>query len=122
MREGRVTPCDAISSRFRFLVVRTGTDALAAAPAVRKVIREMDDRLAFSSVATIDEMVERSLEVPRSLSVLVGGLAAASLLLSLVGIYGVMAHYVQQRSRDISIRLALGGTPAGVRRLVVGDG
>jgi predicted permease len=122
MTDRGVTAFEAISSRFRFLVVRTDTDALAAAPAVRKVIRDMDDRLAFSSVATIDEMVERSLEVPRSLSVLVGGLAAAALLLSLVGIYGVMAYYVQQRARDISIRLALGGTPAGVRRLVVGDG
>lgn len=122
MTDRGVTAFEAISSRFRYLVVRTDTDAMAAAPAVREVIREMDDRLAFSSVATIDEMVERSLEVPRSLSVLVGGLAAAALLLSLVGIYGVMAYYVQQRARDISIRLALGGTPAGVRRLVVGDG
>ena len=53
-----------------------------------------------------------SLEQPRSLSLLVGGFAVVALVLSIVGIYGVMAYYVQQHLKDISIRLALGGSPA----------
>src|SRR6185369_6286032 len=59
---------------------------------------------------------------PRGLSFLVGALAAVALALSIVGIYGVMAHYVQQQSKDISIRLALGGSPAHVLGLNVREG
>ncbi len=72
--------------------------------------------------ATMDELVARSLERPRSLSMLVGGFAIVALLLSAIGIYGVMAYYVQQHTKDISIRLALGGSPRDVLRLVVGQG
>jgi putative ABC transport system permease protein len=49
-------------------------------------------------------------------------LAAVALLLSVIGIYGVMAYYVQQHAKDISIRLALGANPGGVVKLVVGQG
>ena len=53
---------------------------------------------------------------------LVGSFALVALILSIVGIYGVMAYYVQQHTRDISIRLALGGSPRHVLRLIVGQG
>jgi putative ABC transport system permease protein len=76
----------------------------------------------MTSVATIDELVAESLESPRALSLLVAGFALVALALSAVGIYGVMAYYVQQQARDISIRLALGGRPADVLRLVIGEG
>ncbi|MGH9200752.1 MAG: FtsX-like permease family protein, partial [Vicinamibacterales bacterium] len=56
------------------------------------------------------------------MSLLVGGFAIVALILSIVGIYGVMAYYVQQHSKDISIRLALGGSPGDVLRLIVGQG
>jgi putative ABC transport system permease protein len=109
-------------SRSRYLILRTGTDALTVGSAVRHVVREIDPSLPFSNVATIDELVARSLQRPRSLSLLVGGLAIVALLLSSVGIYGVMAYYVQQHTKDISIRLALGGSSADVLRLIVGQG
>jgi putative ABC transport system permease protein len=73
-------------------------------------------------VATIDDLIARSLQGPRSLSLLVGSFAIVALILSVVGIYGVMAYYVQQHSKDISIRLALGGSSADVLRLIVGQG
>jgi ABC-type antimicrobial peptide transport system permease subunit len=73
-------------------------------------------------VATVEELVETSLDRPRSLSWLVGGFAVVALLLSTIGIYGVMAYYVQQHAKDISIRAALGGRPADVLRLVLGQG
>jgi ABC-type antimicrobial peptide transport system permease subunit len=56
------------------------------------------------------------------LSLLIGALALAALLLSTIGIYGVMANHVQQHARDMSIRLALGGSPSLVGRLVVRQG
>ena len=60
--------------------------------------------------------------MPQALSLLIGALSVVALVLSVVGIYGVMAHYVQQIAKDISIRLALGGAPGSVLRLIVGRG
>jgi putative ABC transport system permease protein len=85
-------------------------------------VRELNPAVPLSSVQTVDELMDASLEQPRSLSVLVGVLAVVALTLSLVGIYGVMANYVEQYAKDISIRLALGGQPSDVLRLVVGQG
>ena len=59
---------------------------------------------------------------PRYLTWLVGLFGLAALVLSVVGVYGVMAYFVQQHTRDIGIRLALGGAPAGVGRMVVLQG
>lgn len=112
----------APDSRVRHLVLRTATSPMTLLPAVQQVIRELDPTLPFSSVATIDELVAQSLQRPRSLSLLVGAFAIVALILSIVGIYGVMSYYVQQHSKDISIRLALGGTPRDVLRLIVGQG
>jgi putative ABC transport system permease protein len=70
----------------------------------------------------MEELVAQSLQRPRSLSVLVGCFAIVALVLSLVGIHGVMAYYVQQHAKDISVRLALGGSPGEVGRRVLGQG
>ena len=109
-------------SLFRYVVVRTHADPHTLLPAVRQVVRELDPSAPLSNVATIDELVTQSLERPQSLSLLVGSFALVALVLSIIGIYGVMAYYVQQHSKDISIRVALGGSSADVMRLVVGQG
>lgn len=111
-----------VGSRFANLILRTAVDPATVAPAVRQVVRDLDPGLPLSSVATIDDLVAQSLQMPRSLSLLVGGFAGVALLLSIIGIYGVMSYYVQQHLKDISIRLALGGRPADVLRLILGQG
>jgi predicted permease len=111
-----------LGGRFRYLLLRTSTDPANVLPSVRQVVRELDPTLPLAGVATIDDLVARELHMPRSLSLLVGGFAIVALILSTVGIYGVMAYYVQQHAKDISIRLALGGSPAGVLGMVVGQG
>jgi predicted permease len=113
---------DSQSGRMRYLVVRTGSAPGPMVPQLTKVLREIDADVPFSRVATIDEMVGESLAQPRGLSILVGALALVALALSVVGIYGVMAHFVQQQAKDISIRLALGGSPRGVVALMVRRG
>jgi putative ABC transport system permease protein len=113
---------DVEGSRVRYIMLRTASDPGAVLPAVRRTLRELDAGLPLSRVATIDGLVEQSLQVPRVLSLLIGALSIVALALSVVGIYGVMAHYVQQTSRDISIRLALGGAPGRVLRMIVGGG
>ena len=85
-------------------------------------MRDLDPGLPLSNVATGDDLVAESLTTPRYLSVLVGIFAMAALVLSVVGIYGVMAYFVNQHTRDIGIRLALGGEPSAMRRMVVSQG
>ena len=106
----------------RFLVVRTQTDPLALLPTLQRAVREVDPSAPLSNVATIDDLVAQSLERPLSLSLLVAAFAAVALVLSVVGIYGVMGYYVQQHRREIAIRVALGGSAADVLRLVMGHG
>jgi putative ABC transport system permease protein len=106
-------------SRVRFVVVRTTADPLALLPAVRRIVASLDPSLPFSDEATMDDLVAQSLERPRSLSLLVGAFAVVALVLSLIGIYGVMSYYVQQHAREISLRLALGGGPGSILRLVL---
>src|SRR5262249_7763393 len=78
--------------------------------------------LRFRGVAKVVVPGDRSRARRRSLSVLVPAVAAVALLLSLIGVYGVMASYVQQHKKDIGIRLALGGSRGDLFRLVVGQG
>ena len=107
---------------FRYLIVRSSGDPLNVAPAVRQVVREIEPAAPFSNVATAAGLVDQSLLRPRSLSLLVATFAGIAVLLSIIGIYGVMGYYVQQHLKEISIRMALGGDRRDVARLVVGQG
>jgi ABC-type antimicrobial peptide transport system permease subunit len=109
-------------SPARFVVVRTDGDPLAIAPALQQVVRGLEPAAPVSSVASMSTIVEQSLARPQSLSMLVTTFAAVALLLSVIGIYGVMGFYVQQHLKEISIRMALGGSRADVARLVLGQG
>ena len=115
-------PAESRPERSLSLLLRSSTDPAGVISSVRQTVREMDPGLPFSDVATIDELVSTSLEQPRSLSILVGSLASVALLLSVIGIYGVMAYYVQQQMKEISIRLALGATRRDVLSLVLRQG
>jgi len=106
----------------RFLVVRTHGEPASVMREVQLAVREVDPAVPLSNVATVQDLVAQSLDRPQSLSWLVGAFALVALVLSVVGIYGVMAYYVQQQLRDIGIRVALGGSPAAVLRLVLGHG
>jgi putative ABC transport system permease protein len=110
------------SSLARFIVLRTNADPATTVSEARHAVRALDPSAPLSNTATVDELVAQSLERPQSLSLLIAGFAAVALLLSVIGIYGVMAYYVQQHLKDISIRLALGGSAPDVLRLVVGQG
>jgi putative ABC transport system permease protein len=110
------------SQRERFLVVSSPGLASILGPTLSVAVHALDPNLAVSRVATIDELVSASIATPRYLSVLVGAFALTALLLSVVGIYGVMAHFVTRHARDIGIRLALGGAPDRIGRMVIVNG
>jgi predicted permease len=120
--EGTVYWALTPSRNSRFVVFKTSADPAIVVPSVREAIRQVDPAVPLARVATVDDLVTRSLQLPRSVSLVVGIFAVVAVLLSIVGIYSVMAHYVQQHSKDISIRLALGGSRGEVLRLIVGQG
>ncbi|HET9370948.1 MAG TPA: ABC transporter permease [Vicinamibacterales bacterium] len=107
--------------RNRYVLLRSAQPAALVEP-LGRIFRELDPNLAVTGVATVDQLVNESLAQPRYLSVLVATFGATALVLSLVGIYGVMTFFVQQHRRDIGIRLALGGDPYQIGRRVVGQG
>ncbi len=92
-----------------------------AIPSIRRIVRQADPRLPILWFRTLDDQVNRSLSTERLLASISGSYGALALLLSLIGLYGVMSFVVTRRTREIGIRLALGATGASAIRLVLRD-
>jgi predicted permease len=90
-------------------------------PSIRRLVQQDDPRLPILWFRTLDDQVNRSLSTERLLAALSGSFGALALLLSLIGLYGVMSFVVTRRTREIGIRLALGATGASAIRLVLRD-
>jgi putative ABC transport system permease protein len=102
-------------------IVRTRGNPLQVAPAVQEQIRQTTG-LPVTDVRTMDEIVSRSTSRQRFNMLLMTIFGSAALFLAGIGIYGLMAYSVQQRTQEIGIRLALGAEPGSVRKMVVAQG
>jgi predicted permease len=109
-------------SRIMRLVLRSNGDAAALAPAMRQAVESVDPSQPITEVRTMDRYLAQAVSQRRLNMLLLAIFAAIATILAAIGIYGVMAYAVTQRSHEIGIRMALGAEPADVLKMVVGDG
>lgn len=103
------------------LVVRTAASPAAMTRTIERAIHEVDPAQPLSSVTTLDAFLAGSLGPQRFRGVALGWFAGLGLLLAALGIYGMVARQVAERTREVGVRLAFGATPGAVRRLVLLD-
>jgi putative ABC transport system permease protein len=116
-------PQRQVTDGFLVATLRTGgerPDALAWS--VRNVVQELDPTVPVFAIATLEDLVARSFDDRRFVMRVLASFAGIALLLAGIGLYGVIAFVVSERTREVGLRVALGAKPRDILRLVLGTG
>jgi len=107
---------------FASVVLRTANDPRTEIAALRAAVRALDPNQPLVRIRTMEENIATSVAEPRFRTTLLGIFAGCALLLSVVGLYGVVTYSVTRRASEIGIRLALGAQRGDILRMVLGEG
>ena len=122
MRPGVYQPLRQIPLDGFYVALRTGPDGASPLAEARAVTAELDPELPIYADRTLQDVLDESLWARRATSWLIAAFSAVALLLAVAGLYGVISYAVNQRSREIGLRMALGARAEQVRRQVVREG
>ena len=120
--EGVFAPYSQWGGATMHLLVRTASDPAGVLSPVRARLHAIDPGLPLLDVQILDDRLNGAMTTPRNWTMMVGGFAAAALLLAALGVFGVMSYAVAQQQREFGVRLALGASPASVVMLILRRG
>jgi putative ABC transport system permease protein len=108
--------------RFAWMYVKTSGAPVTWMPQIQSAFREIDPEISFERATPLQTAIDQQLARPKFLAWLLGGFSIVAALLSLVGVYGVIAYAVRQREREIAVRIAVGADARRITRLFVRQG